>query len=91
MPRMIDTEVEVMLEVEDAELARHADHGRYVVERCREAADKLCAESGARLRTDRAPSFWIERATHKLLGLDVVLVRSRWAVVAPEAALAGGN
>lgn len=91
MPRMVDTEVEVMLEVEFTELLGVPDHGRYVLQRSREAADKLCADSGARLRTDRAPMLWIEKAVHRLLGIDVLLVRSRWAVVAPEAALAGGN
>jgi hypothetical protein len=49
----------------------------------RDSADRLCAEIGARLRTDRAPEIVVQEAQHPLLG-DFTLFASRWAVVAPE-------
>jgi hypothetical protein len=55
-----------------------------VLERMRDSADRLCAERGARLRTDRAPEIIVQQAMHPLLG-DMTLFASRWAAVAPEA------
>ena len=80
---MRDTFVDVRLEVPVRELAALPDAGQQVLERMRDSADRLCAESGARLRTDRAPEIVVQQAMHPLLG-DMTLFASRWAVVAPE-------
>jgi hypothetical protein len=79
-----DTFVDVRLEVPVRELAALGDDGpRQVVERMRDSADRLCAERGGRLRTDRAPELIVQEAQHPLLG-DFTLFASRWAAVAPE-------
>ena len=80
---MRDTFVDVRLEVPVRELAALPDASQQVLERMRDSADRLCAESGARLRTDRAPEIIVQQAMHPLLG-DMTLFASRWAVVAPE-------
>jgi len=83
-----DVFVDVLLEVPVAELARLQDPTRELYEAMRVKADALCAESGARLRTDRHPEVRVQEARHALLG-DVTLVASRWAVVAPDGVVAG--
>ena len=80
---MRDAFVDVLLEVPVRELAALHDPTRELYERMREGADAKCAESGARLRTDRAPEVRVQEARHPLLG-DMTLVASRWAVVVPE-------
>lgn len=80
---MRDTFVDVRLEVTTRELASLPDAETQVFERMRDSADRLCAENGAQLRTDRAPEIIVEQAMHPLLG-DMTLFASRWAVVAPE-------
>jgi hypothetical protein len=79
-----DAFVDVLLEVPTADLATQADPTRYLFERMRDSADALCAGQGARLRTDRTPEVVIREGRHPLLGLDMTLVASRWAVVTPE-------
>ena len=81
---MRDAFVDVTLEVPAAELVRLSDPTAFLYERMRDRADALCAESGARLRTDRAPEVIVQEGRHPLLGLDVTLVASRWAVVVPD-------
>jgi hypothetical protein len=79
-----DLFVDVRLEVPTRELLALGEDGpRQVVERMRDSADRLCAEQGARLRTDRAPELLVNDAIHPLLG-DMTLFASRWPVVAPE-------
>jgi hypothetical protein len=79
-----DTFVDVRLEVSTRELAGLGDDAsQQVLERMRDSADRLCAERGARLRTDRAPEIVVQQAMHPLLG-DMTLFASRWAAVAPE-------
>ena len=80
---MRDLFVDVLLEVPVRELAGVYDPTRVLYERMREAADAKCAESGARLRTDRAPEVHVREGRHPLIG-DMTLVASRWAAVAPE-------
>lgn len=80
---MRDTFIDVRLEVPVRELAALRDASQQILERMRDSADRLCAEHGARLRTDRAPEIIVEQAMHPLLG-DMTLFASRWAVVAPE-------
>jgi hypothetical protein len=80
---MRDTFVDVRLEVPTHELQGLPDGATQVLERMRDSADRLCAESGGRLRTDRAPEIVVQEAQHPLLG-DFTLFASRWAVVAPE-------
>lgn len=81
---MRDAFVDVLLEVPAADLRHVDDPTRFLYERMRSRADELCSEAGARLRTDRAPEVHIREGRHPLLGLDMTLVSSRWAVVAPE-------
>ena len=85
---MRDSFVDVFLEVPVADLQHEMDPTAYLYERMRERADQLCAENGARLRTDRAPEVRVQQGRHPLLGLDVTLVASRWAVVAPDSVFA---
>lgn len=80
---MRDTFVDVRLEVPTRELAGLQDAGTQVLERMRDSADRLCEDSGARLRTDRAPEILVQQAMHPLLG-DMTLFASRWAAVVPE-------
>jgi hypothetical protein len=81
---MRDLFVDVLLEVPKADLSAQTDPTKYLFDRMRESADKLCAERGAKLRTDRTPEVVIREGQHTLLGIDMTLVASRWAVVAPE-------
>lgn len=81
---MRDLFVDVTLEVPVADLALQPDPTRYLYERMRDSADRLCEQSGATLRTDRAPEVHVREGRHPLLGVDMTLVASRWAVVAPE-------
>lgn len=83
---MRDAFVDVFLEVPVRELAALHDPTAALYERMREGADAKCAEVGARLRTDRAPEVRVVEAQTPL-GVDVTLVGSRWAVVAPEGVL----
>lgn len=80
---MRDAFVDVTLEVPVRELAGLHDPTQALYERMREGADRLCSESGARLRTDRAPEVHVREGRHPLIG-DVTLVASRWAVVVPD-------
>lgn len=81
---MQDIYIDVLLEVPIADLQHQADPTAYLYERMRSRADEMCAENGASLRTDRAPEVVVREGRHPLLHLDMVLVASRWAVVAPE-------
>jgi hypothetical protein len=81
-----DVFVDVLLEVPVRELAGLPDPSRELYERMRVSADRLCAEQGARLRTDRAPEVQVREGRHPLIG-DMTLVASRWAAVAPESVL----
>ena len=81
---MRDVFVDVLLEVPLSDLAGVEDPTKHLYDRMRESADELCAEQGAKLRTDRAPEVHVREGRHPLLGLDMLLVASRWAVVAPE-------
>lgn len=83
---MRDLFIDVFLEVPVSELARVYDPTTALYERMREAADAKCAESGARLRTDRAPEVHVREGRHVLIG-DMTLVASRWAVVAPDSVI----
>lgn len=80
---MRDVFVDVLLEVPSRELRGLHDPAGEVLERLRVKADQFCADSGARLRTDRAPEIIVNEAIHPLLG-DMTLFASRWAAVAPE-------
>jgi hypothetical protein len=81
---MRDLFVDVLLEIPVADLRHQADPTRYLYERMRHRADEICHENGGRLRTDRAPEVHIRQGKHPLLGFDMTLVASRWAVTAPE-------
>ena len=81
---MRDVFVDVLLEVPTADLASVEDPTRHLYEQMREGADRLCDEQGAQLRTDRAPEVVIRQGRHALLGIDMTLVASRWAALAPE-------
>lgn len=81
---MRDVFVDVLLEVPASEVARLHDPTRELYEAMRTKADELCAASGARLRTDRAPEVRVQEGRHPLLGVDMTLVASRWAAVAPD-------
>lgn len=86
---MRDMFIDVMLEVPAADLAALDDPTRFLWERMRGQADKVCQENGARLRTDRAPEVRVQEGRHPLLGVDMTLVASRWAVVAPDSVQVG--
>lgn len=86
---MRDMFIDVLLEVPAVDLLHQEDPTRYLYERMRERADELCAENGARLRTDRSPEVHVREGRHPLLGLDMTLVASRWAVVAPDRVATG--
>ena len=58
---MRDTFVDVRLEVPTSELRGLPDAAQQVVERMRDSADRLCAESGARLRTGRRAWNYLRR------------------------------
>ena len=81
---MRDVYVDVLVEVPVSELAAQADPTRYLYDVMLHRADELCASSGARLRTDRAPEVRVQEGRHPLLGVDVTLVASRWVALAPE-------
>lgn len=81
---MRDAFVDLLLEVTATELAQQDDPTRYLWERMRERADQVCGEQGARLRTDREPEVVVRQGKHPLLGFDMYLCATRWAVVAPE-------
>jgi len=68
----------------DVNLESEHDPARLALEMTRETAERLCAENGARLRTDRDPEIVIRRAVKPVTGRDVVLVATRWPVLAPE-------
>lgn len=81
---MQDIFVDVLIEVPTQDLGQQDDPTRYLYERMRERADEVCAANGARVRTDRHPEVHVREGRHPLLGIDMTLVASRWAVVAPE-------
>lgn len=81
---MRDVFVDVLLEIPAADLAGQNDPTHYLYEQMRRKADQTCDENGARLRTDRTPEVVVRQGRHPLLGVDMVLVASRWAVIAPE-------
>lgn len=85
---MRDLFVDVLLEVPTVDLAHEADPTRFLYERMRDGADRLCGEQGAKLRTDRAPEVHVREGRHPLLGVDMTLVSSRWAVLAPDSVTA---
>ncbi len=79
---MQDLFVDVTTEVPLARLAIERDPTQYVIGLLRDAGDKLCESSGARLRTDRVPELIVKQAVSPA-GVDVLLCAVRWAVVAP--------
>ena len=81
---MRDAFLDVSLELNPDALAAQDDPSRYVLEAARAEADRKCADSGAQLRTDRAPEVLVQNGVHKLTRRDVVLVATRWAVRVPE-------
>lgn len=81
---MKDVFVDVSLELDLQALGRQADPAQYVLEAARHEADTLCARSGARLRTDRAPEVIVQKGQNRITGQLCLLVATRWAVVAPE-------
>lgn len=81
---MRDAFLDVQLEINPDALEREADPSRYVLEASRAKAEQMCADSGAQLRTDRAPEALVQRGVHKLTRRDVVLVATRWPVRVPE-------
>ena len=82
---MKDLYMDVLIEVPAGDLANLPDPTQFLWERMRARADEVCRENGARLRTDRTPEVTVQEARHPLLGVDMTLVASRWAVVAPDA------
>lgn len=80
---MRDAFVDVLVEVPASELQRQADPTRHLYDLMLHRADEVCAEQGARLRTDRTPEVRVQEGRHPL-GFDVTLVASRWAVVVPD-------
>lgn len=81
---MRDAFVDVTLEVPLTDLAHVNDPSAYVFEKMRDAAEKLCDESRARLRTDRAPEVELSQAVETRTGRGMLLCASRWAVEVPE-------
>ena len=81
---MRDAYIDVLVEVPVRDLQNIADPSRHLYDLMVHKADEMCAESGARLRTDRAPEVHVRQGRHPLLGLDMTLVASRWAVIVPE-------
>lgn len=81
---MRDIFIDVLLEVPTRDLGQQDDPTTYLYERMRHRADEICAEHGAQLRTDRQPEVHVREGRHPLLDIDMTLVASRWAVVAPE-------
>ena len=81
---MRDLFIDVLLEIPVTELAQMPDPTRGLWELMREKADAACEEQHARLRTDREPEVVVRQGRHPLLGLDMFLCASRWAVVAPD-------
>lgn len=81
---MKDIFLDVHLELDLHALSQVPDPDTYVLGALRHEADTLCAKSGARLRTDRAPEIIVSRGQNKVTQQMCVLVASRWAVVAPE-------
>jgi hypothetical protein len=79
-----DLFVDVNCEFDTLVLARQRDPTRFALELSREEADRMCATSGARLRTDRPPQVVIRTALKPETGRDVTLVATRWAIVAPD-------
>jgi hypothetical protein len=55
-----------------------------LVEKARVKAEEEVRLVGGRLRTDRAPEFYIRRGSHIIDGGDFMLVASRWACVVPN-------
>lgn len=56
-----------------------------VVEKCRVKADEVARGVGGRVRTDRAPEFYIRTGGDLVSGEEFLLVASRWAVRVPNA------
>ena len=81
---MKDTYLDVRLELNEDALLDAPDPTAFVIETSRAEADRLCAENGAHLRTDRAPEVYLERGQHRLTGERCLLIATRWACVAPE-------
>jgi hypothetical protein len=79
-----DAFVDVLLEIPTADLGSQQDPTKYLFDRMRTKADETCDEQAARLRTDRTPEVVVRQGRHPLLGVDMTLVASRWAVVVPE-------
>jgi hypothetical protein len=84
-----DAFIDVLLELNPAAVARSRDSARYVLELSRDVADQKCRVANAELRTDRRPEILTSKAVDPLTGLDVILVASRWAVVAPDSVVPG--
>jgi hypothetical protein len=77
-----DQFVDILLEVPAYELADLQDPSQELYEVMRVAAQKKCAEIGARIDAGLGPvEVLVQHAQHPLLG-DYALVASRWAVVA---------
>lgn len=84
---MKDLFLDVRLELSPEELMR-PDPDRYVIEKARAAADKLCDEHGALLSTD-PPEIIVTRGVHKITRNEMVLIATRWKCRVPHGAPIG--
>jgi hypothetical protein len=81
---MRDVFLDVRLELDLNALSLIDDPDRWIIEAAREEADRLCEQSRAKLRTDRAPEIIVTRGENKATGQMCLLIATRWAAVVPE-------
>lgn len=55
-----------------------------IIDQHRETADKVAADAGGSLRTDRVPEFYIRRGSDIEKGGDFLLTASRWEAWVPN-------
>jgi hypothetical protein len=89
---MKDTFLDVEVAVPSASLADNLyttelkdELSAQLVEKCRVEAEQRAREVGGRVRTDRAPEFYIRTGGDLVTGEEFLLVASRWSVVVPNA------
>lgn len=86
--RDVQIDIEMEIHASDWQVERSVhdrnEFSRQAIEKMRNAAAVEAELAGGYLRTDRMPEFDSRQVGHPVLGIDLIVVASRWWCVMPE-------
>lgn len=86
--RDVQIDIEMEIHASDWQVERSVhdrnEFSRQAIEKMREKAREEAERAGGYLRVDRTPEFDSRQVGHPVLGVDLILVASRWWCVMPD-------